>query len=267
MRDAAAAAVIEAAVRSLNSRNSAVMTSVRDMLVSLRKASAPAAGRRLASLPRRLADGGVVAMVTLAPRSSADSTTMNQAVTSLAQTSGGAPSVADAVTTQLTELPSIAQAMIPGATLSSSGFLVVAPMESTSTAPAAAPSLPHGALNIPGGLVAWMGAGGGSPVRARAGCSLHEELLGDVGCDAGGVGQNCRFCGFKEYLPSNFDPTHATFPRGAKPEAVSHMCRAAGAVLPGQAVHRAAAEIPGLGGRFCGSGLYPPCLLTPQMVV
>lgn len=97
-------------------------------------------------------------------------------------------------------------------------------------------------------------------------CSQTPPWHGGLGCNAGGVGQNCRFCGFKHYLPCNLDRANYQLPCGHSPAGTcTHpgelcyfdaMCSQLPPGLEGLGCNAGGV---GQNCRFCGFGVYPPC--------
>jgi len=96
-------------------------------------------------------------------------------------------------------------------------------------------------------------------------CSWHPPRRGGLGCNAGGVGQSCRFCGFKEYLPCDM---HLVTDGPVCTKTPSPVC--AGPMEPCYLDHQCTELPPALMGlgcnaggmrdcRFCGFGPYPDC--------
>jgi len=103
-------------------------------------------------------------------------------------------------------------------------------------------------------------------------CGERPPFRGGLGCNAGGVGQNCRFCGFDHFLGCDFDPSNRRLPCSTSPAPVC-----AGPKEP-CVLDRQCTELPialqGLGCnaggvgqdcRFCGFGIYHPCP-TPVVI-
>lgn len=97
-------------------------------------------------------------------------------------------------------------------------------------------------------------------------CSDDPPWHGGLGCNAGGVDQNCRFCGFKFYLPCDLDRADFKLPCSSAPAAVCasldepcYLDPQCSELPPGMEGLGCNAGGVGQNCRFCGFDPYPEC--------
>jgi len=291
-------AIKESVVESFNTRAAGRMQiHKKNVTVALREMTPSTVTSRRLEGSRRLqsSSGGVIVDATIAMPASSDIAAVNQVVSQLATPSStGGASILDLVMSNVAPVPNMQLVMIPGATLSAFGFAVTAPavlvmgegappaptpptppartMGGTNWAPALAPALAPimtwGLGGLPCGYQAAAVCTQNTTETCRydESCSQTPPWRGGLGCNAGGVGQNCRFCGFKEYLPCDFDPNDKSLPCGHTPKAVCagpeepcYMDRQCTSLPPGLEGLGCNAGGVGQDCRFCGFGHFPPC--------
>mmetsp|Transcript_70923 Transcript_70923/g.221278 ORF Transcript_70923/g.221278 Transcript_70923/m.221278 type:complete len:147 (-) Transcript_70923:243-683(-) len=97
-------------------------------------------------------------------------------------------------------------------------------------------------------------------------CSEDPPWHGGLGCNAGGVDQNCRFCGFKHYIACGLDRFNFKIPCTETPAAVCaspdepcYLDPQCSELPPGLEGLGCNAGGVGQDCRFCGFDLYPEC--------